>query len=436
MQKLDEDSAFTYRKRETVFPRGALAEEVEAHILHLANKRFTARGWNGVHDTDDGAMADDEDDVKSDQSSEASSSDSDMEDSSSESGDSAGPPPGPRIVPTIDDDTSAAILKPAVGDIVSKLERTLTVLHNMMATTVRTNNQDDASDGEETGLDEPFPRARSRSRSRSLSKRVKRPRPPSEAPEVDTGGETPRRSPQKKPRHASASPGRSPQKKQRHASASPAPGSTPPSPASPKPPPSERILRRRANRLNRLAPRNWRDVLGAASLADFPPAALHRAAQRCADLFGGEMDVRVLNDHLPTGDFGGLIFPGGPIKLEEVEDDGEMAEVAAMRLAARDASRAEQPSRPASRTTSRTRRSQTPASPNSRSRSRSATPHLACPYRTCPRSVDPFSRRGNLVRHVELVHGGDGAGVLGMEVDSEDEVEGGVHVDGFLRGVR
>ncbi|KAG6029363.1 hypothetical protein E4U41_000377, partial [Claviceps citrina] len=77
----------------------------------------------------------------------------------------------------------------------------------------------------------------------------------------------------------------------------------------------------------------------------------------------------------------------------------------------------------------------------SRSRSRSSAGLFLCPVQTCPRARDGFARRTNLRRHMHLVHPGrhgedddedDDTGV-GPYGDSDDEVVGAVHVDGFLR---
>lgn len=509
-QPLDEDSSFTYRKRQRVFPRDALAGEIEAGILRLANAKYRARGLDeegeegqdpagDAVDTEMRDSVEDDEDLKSETN--AGTTDSDSEHgrkpkrrsriktemstseregstSGSDDGEHRQRTPELRGVPAADDDVSSAILQPAVSDIVAKLEKTLTVLHNMMVSTVQTVDDEDDSE-DETGVDEPFPtRSRSRlSRSRSRSRRrAKRPRSDSEFPATDPESEAPMfASPQKKARYAGAEEDEDggieeaetkdaeeedeDEEGEGQAPSSPPAEHQPPKESSTAPEgqhPPERILRRRAVRLNRLAPRNWRAVFGAASLAGFPRDAILRATQRCANLFGEGAGMRSLNDHSPARDTQKNFVPGGGAseKDEGGEDGmGELGEVARMRLAARDASRIEEPegklksrspspaarstrNRARSETRSRTpapRRSHTPSGSRSRSRSRSATPHLACPYRSCPRSVEPFSRRGNLVRHIEVMHGGEG---LGMDVDSEDEVEGGVHVDGFLRQVR
>lgn len=439
VQPLDEDSPFTYRKRQTVFPRSALSEEIEGHILHLANKKFMEREraekeTSTERNSDDGEAenpASDDQNMRSRVSTEVDSTDSEMEDPRADLRVKSGQQSSEvRIVPTADDDTSSAILRPAVSDIITKLEKTLTVLHNMMVATTRTsNNNDNGNEDWETELDEP---SRSRSGARSRKRAAKRPRPPSVLSETEPDEPTPLRSPQKKPRHDSAPP--TPEGTQKDTTSIPVEGKSSPESG----PPRERVLHRRASRLNRLRPRDWHTVLGAASIAGFSKGAVHRAAQRCANLFGEGAELQILNDHSPTRDTYVSVLPGREIPVEE--DDREFAEVTRIRLAARDASRAKKPpsrSRSAnarSRSASRTGRSRTASASCSRSRSRSATPHLVCPHRTCPRSVESFSRRGNLMRHLELVHGGDEGG--GVEVDSEDEVEGGVHVDGFLRAIR
>jgi len=77
-----------------------------------------------------------------------------------------------------------------------------------------------------------------------------------------------------------------------------------------------------------------------------------------------------------------------------------------------------------------------------RRRSRSATPgaggkaaHL-CHYADCPRALEGFSKRTNLARHLQLVHGKRAAAEETDEEDSADEMEGGVHADRFLRPIK
>ncbi|KAJ4290775.1 hypothetical protein N0V88_006524 [Collariella sp. IMI 366227] len=76
---------------------------------------------------------------------------------------------------------------------------------------------------------------------------------------------------------------------------------------------------------------------------------------------------------------------------------------------------------------------ETPASRGSRS----ATPgnlHL-CSYPDCFRAVEGFTKRMNLVRHIQTMHGKRVAN-FSEDEDSYDEMEGGVHVDGFLKPIK
>ncbi|KAL2148105.1 hypothetical protein VTH82DRAFT_2222 [Thermothelomyces myriococcoides] len=73
-----------------------------------------------------------------------------------------------------------------------------------------------------------------------------------------------------------------------------------------------------------------------------------------------------------------------------------------------------------------------------RRRSRSRTPGLShlCPYPRCPRAVEGFTKRSRLRRHLQEVHGERGFQFPEDEEDSADEMEGGIHVDGFLRPIK
>ncbi|KAI2628060.1 hypothetical protein GGS26DRAFT_131713 [Hypomontagnella submonticulosa] len=205
----------------------------------------------------------------------------------------------------------------------------------------------------------------------------------------------------------------------------------------------------------RLGLRDWRDVLGAAALAGFPPAAVDRAARRCADLFGQSMTLHTLAEGPAASSSGrrpslggGKVttyIPGMPQPPLLEEDPGEPAQwQIPIRAASTAASGASDNEGSASQPLAR-----------SRSRSRAASAARGpwvCSFRDCPRAADGegFARRGNLVRHLKLVHGWTGtpsegggngttagpARVLLEEVDSEDEMNGAVHVDGFLRPIR
>jgi len=460
MQPLDEDSALTFRRMERAVPSAALAEEIEACILRVAKERFWKREEIGEDEQEEGSGSDEEG------AGEVTSEEEEM-DGNGEEGINDGAGPGRKSreataelvgVPSADDEVSSAILRPSVGDIIGKLEKTLLSLHNMMVATIQAVEDDE----EDTDAGEGRKRRTLRSLSRPRNK-GKRPRAPSEPLSITTENQDDSRhaSPQKKLKPLSSSQLRpsdtfaieeETDRTSLSPSLSPSPSPMPTqqsrdqSKSPNKPDHTEHFLQKHADRLLSLTPRDWRAVLGAASIAGFSPAVITRATQRCASLFKEEVDLTTLLDHTAQRDTKTTIRPRPDYTLSSDEDnsDDELEETIRLRLQGRELTRAQDqlphPSTPTSRQRSRTPASRrtpegvsTPRS-RSRSRSRSATPHLVCPYRTCQRSVAPFSKRSNLQRHIDKVHGGRGGEF--EEVDSEDEMEDGVHVDGFLRGVR
>ncbi|KAI1204786.1 uncharacterized protein F4807DRAFT_465288 [Annulohypoxylon truncatum] len=243
----------------------------------------------------------------------------------------------------------------------------------------------------------------------------------------------------------------------------------------------------KSSRRPRIGLRDWRDVLGAAALSGFPPAALDRAARRCADLFAQRASLVTLPE-VPASASAlsarktavGREVVYGPrmgypplLDLDEDEDGGGDGDEGGggegnggrkMRMAIRtrggslaprsvvsgdeegDEARPEE-RRTRSRSVSRTRA-------RSRPRSASAPGSFVCAVKDCPRAADGegFAWRTNLLRHLKLVHGwapptsttSGSEGLPGLageemtaeEVDSEDEMYGAVHVDGFLKPIR
>lgn len=252
--------------------------------------------------------------------------------------------------------------------------------------------------------------------------------------------------------------------------------------------------------------RDWRDILGAAALAGFPASALDRAARRCADLFGESFALHSLEEDQTTSDKrvrydrGMIMVPSDAeeegeeigfllqkqlqqrqqrasraTSIIEGEDDGRgrgrgrSTSIAPRKGGSQSPSRSPSPAdvffcvlsdcpravQPFSRRTNLVRhlrlvhkydgeydgrgRSASVASRKSRSQSRSRSASAGdvffCLISNCPRAVDPFNRRANLMRHLKLVHQYEGDD-LPVEVDSEDEMHGAVHVDGFLKPIK
>ncbi|KAG8674754.1 hypothetical protein FPOAC2_00790 [Fusarium poae] len=188
----------------------------------------------------------------------------------------------------------------------------------------------------------------------------------------------------------------------------------------------------------RLGLRDWSDVLGAAALAGFSGDVIARTARRCADLFGEGMVVRTLNEVPATQDKGttSIEYRPEPVQLsysdsdaDDESDDG--ADLVQRRVISRQASLAHSSRSPDSIHSGGRRSTRSPGPPSAtRSRSGSTGGLVFCPIPSCDRAANGFNRKHNLRRHMELVHQGQTE-----EQDSDEEVVGGVHVDGFLKPI-
>lgn len=193
--------------------------------------------------------------------------------------------------------------------------------------------------------------------------------------------------------------------------------------------------------------RDWSDVIGAAALADLPPTVVHRTAQRCANLFEQSMILnRMPETTASKGTLvdGMLISPQSPRPESMKSSDSDSDHLEPSMLQRR--IRSSQASRQTSRQTSLARdiseergrgRNADPTLPESHTRTRSNSEHSAgiflCPVPSCPRAARRFDRKRNLKRHMKLVH--PDVDDSAEEVDSGDEMQGAVHVDGFLRPI-
>ncbi|KXH26711.1 RNA polymerase I specific transcription initiation factor [Colletotrichum simmondsii] len=227
---------------------------------------------------------------------------------------------------------------------------------------------------------------------------------------------------------------------------------------------AEAKIKARETMLGNWGLRDWSDVIGAASLSGFKPDVVARAAQRCADLFGQGMEMRTLFEGPATkgpkpqmtryisGGGGGTAAPYAGASSSE-DSEKERPVVKARRFGAassRQNSLARDSIPPSDSDATGRGRSTTAAAAARRSRSASRASSVGffyCPVSGCERSLEGFGRRANLQRHVATMHpgrvgdalgsgGGGGGGSDRFDVESEDEMVGAVHVDGFLRPIR
>ncbi|KAH6692655.1 hypothetical protein F5X68DRAFT_259269 [Plectosphaerella plurivora] len=308
----DEFDDFTTRAQaDAPAPSSKLEEEVSAFILRTARARFEDRDLRHTAKKGDAAVT--KSPVKgeaatgSEQESESTSGSDSEEESESDASpvkpdfEASSPPKKEEgglgseaktqpeatemdgdYLPVVaaDDDLSYDLLRPSVRNILSRLDATLYTLHNSrLAGVTNTANEDDsASDASLAAPATPKQRPKKR-RPRSQASR-NRDMPHLEDASGDeyvddesTEGEP--SSPETR--------GRSPAQKM--------PQSRPTSGRKDRKSRSDK-----GERFGRWALRDWREVLGAASLSGFDGEAVARAAQRCADLFGEKMDLMTMEE--------------------------------------------------------------------------------------------------------------------------------------------
>ncbi|KAK1594545.1 RNA polymerase I-specific transcription initiation factor [Colletotrichum navitas] len=478
----DEDDDLTIRSRQAQLPSTALEEELTATILRQAKERFQRR--QRKYQEKEAARAQDDTgrETTGPSSPSAASSDdekdnlSDEEEAKSEPDEDAVTPKRAKTyeaVVSANDDLSADLLRPSVRHILSTLDNTLTALHNArlaglsyMTDSSASATEGDASDASSDGVSVASAVSRASSATRRKRKgapRSKAPRTPEpERPSTERRGrprkaliplpgetekemkiriarEQKKRIPyssdeeendgkdgegrRKEPEtEAETSRSRSPRKKR----------DLPPEAR------AEAKIRARELMLGSWGLRDWSDVIGAASLAGFKPEVVARAAQRCADLFGQGMEMQTLLEGPPSERLkprGTRYLPGSRRRSPSLSSsDFEVARPALRRrVLSRQGSLARDSVPPSESDATRGRGSRTPSRGRSTSRTSSAG-LFCCPVAGCQRAAEGFGRRTNLQRHVARVHPEQALEV--DDVESEDEMFGAVHVDGFLKPIR
>ncbi|KXX83168.1 hypothetical protein MMYC01_200340 [Madurella mycetomatis] len=453
----DVNERFTLRREEgrPVYAGENLEGEISATMLRCAKERFRKRNLQGQYTKGEVVLS-----IEKPEESDIDATDA-VETTEMDEVDSDAPLRTPKRrrklasptftpVPSTDDDRSYALLRSAARRIMSTLDDTLMVLHNSRVAGLANMSESSASDEDETEPDvAPKKRELSQSPPTDLSlapkkRRGGRPRKvhvpregeteqemlvrvaregkrriPSFSPIKTEPGEESKRSGGK-----SRSKSRSPVIRGSRASSRSSRASSRSSSAS-----SETY---KEKRLGRWGLRDWRDVLGAAALAGFSPAVIARATQRCSTLFREEMTIHTLpeqpeKDRIRTVRY----VPGGPLPPSS-DEDNEEDELFQLRTISRQSSVKLTVTGPPSPEPGRG------ASASSSRRSRSATPGVLqfCTYPGCPKAIEGFTKRANLVRHLRIVHGKKIAHLAENEEDSMDEMDGGVHVDGFLQPIK
>lgn len=472
----DEDEAFTFRRLEREIPSAKLEEVVSANILRFAKEKFSKRCLGETTPPSAGVkvklepLSSENESVPSEAESE---DDGDMEGTSGGQPQTKTRAPVATFKPAVatDDDVSYELIRPSARRILEKLDQTLSILHNARMASAQ-NLIDSAESSSEDAVEHDEKSHRSRRTSRASSGRA----PSHSMPHTPKagGGETTTTMKRKKSNR-----GRPPkyvqregeseqdfllrrakaQKKKQPARPDSEAGDGETTAAEDQKIPRKRRRRRTRRResmtedteywmqkkLERLNLRDWSDVMGAAALAGFSPRVVARATQRCANLFGQGMDMHTVNETAISTGINGIettrYEPGNaetPSSSESEHDEKDLdvrqarsisrqcAGVAPGRMVSSVVSDEEDEGGGSSRKHQK----------RSSSRGTTAGQHY-CPHADCPRALKGFGRPFNLKRHIKLVHGGESVEEVRMTPSvEEDDLDGGVHRDGFLQPVR
>lgn len=438
----DEDEVLTFRKSQIKAPSSQLEDVMNAAILRSAKEKFRKRQlYEPLAATHEHNVVKSES-VSSGNDSTASNEESEEAEMRSQDGEVPQNKAGEKIyTPTVaaDDDASYELIRPSTRAILSKLDQTLTVLHNARNTSYGGLTDSDSSTSDEDDLYNEATPSGHRARSRAKSRSRQTSRASSVANSLGARSRSQSQVPTASPSKSTANSGRKmssmpregeserdflrrramEQKKKRPLFSDDETTTAGEGAKSPRKsrqrrtqPRSDQSVYWLQKRVDRLDLRGWSDVMGAAALAGFDARVIERATQRCANLFGQGMDMHTISEdaRIKTRRY----LPGKVILSSGSEDENEDEQPDHQnRSVSRHPSLA--PSRPISLVSSdddeREDKNRRFASPRKRQRrSSSRGPGLDayyCHHAGCERAIRSFDRPANLRRHLQLVHGED-----------------------------
>lgn len=459
----DELEIYTLKKWEKVWPSRELEEVLTAVTMKQAKEIFLGREAEGeprdkklVHEESEIAIPIEEEeefDYNSEESGDPSpTSGQETEKRRSESSTSSQAEletkslpensiklPNPIYEPVIstDDDRSSQLLRPSIRHTLSKLDDVLIALHHARNTCHRYSRSDAGTDDEsramsvasiasEDGIKRPVGRPR---KLQPVRNEPDEPEPPSPTPsqlfrtkKTNIGrpqkvyprleGETQQEylvriaRLQKKPLPSFAPPletrSRSPSREPRKV---PAYRAT-----------EEELF---VSRNKKLGLRDWSEVMGAAALAGFDSGVIERATQRCAVLFGESMSMRTIVE-APFAESKDITTVYQPELIPDFDEESSSDNSPSSIDREVDDPEIEKEEIPQ-------QKSKVRADPR------------CCPFRACPRYKTPFRDNYSLQRHLKGVHKTtepDDFPMEDVDIPSDEEMDGGVHVDGFLRPLK
>ncbi|KAI6712486.1 hypothetical protein JHW43_004969 [Diplocarpon mali] len=338
-----------------------------------------------------------------------------------------------------DEETSRLLLRPSIRHTLSKLDEVLMALHHARKTCYRYPNSEAGTTDEESVLEsiaseQPSPSKKARGRPRKFANLPERSKPP--GPEQKTHDQAVLLNiktktlgrPTKFYEHIKGETQEAYLVRIAKLQKKPLPVFAPPTEAKPAKSPSPKRTRERssprkranseelrASRQKKLGLRDWSEVLGAAALVGFPDDVVERAARRCANLFGEGMDIRRMVEVPYTErEAGDTLVRYEPQLIPPLNDN--LHDITSSSGSDSDLESDIQPT------------------PHNSSLSRKQ--NVFCPVADCQRRKRGFVDANALKRHLETAHAIPQEETADWILPSDEEMEGAVHVDGFLRPVK
>ncbi|QSZ31059.1 hypothetical protein DSL72_000620 [Monilinia vaccinii-corymbosi] len=439
----DADEMFTLRKKEVMKLSSSLEDILTGVTLKYAKERFRKRETAEDHDehVEDG----DTDKMDVDEAQQNLSGDPQEIEGSIRSV-SEQPPINTILRPEVsaDEERSRELLRPSVRHTLSKLDDVLMALHHARKTCRQYASQTELDTDVEShsratsiagdGTDEDSPVKKPKGRPRKLKPIEKPPIMPESTPCEDSiedaelwrAKKTHRGRPKKvyeilegETQHEYLTRVARMQKKPLPAFAPPIEPSTPKrgvAPVAVSPQKSPRKLSEKP-RKHMLGLRDWSEVLGSAALVGFPPEVIARATQRCAILFGESMTMRTMVEGPAAEGNKDIITEYHPGMIPDL---GEFDDSVSSLVESE-----EELSNPESDTENAENKEYLPMK------------HKAhyCPVGQCKVSRRRFTTKAKLLRHAREYHNLSKSKLEALQVDSDEEMDGAVHNDGFLRPI-
>jgi hypothetical protein len=459
----DPDEKYTFRRGKEQMPSRVLEEVLVGTTLRFAKERFLGRetagenervGLGGNEEEIDNLGMDEIETAgqKAGEASEAAARDGNtgeipqsaqgQEELAESVIKEASEPPQPEIllkaVVSADDDRSGELLRPSIRHTLSKLDEVLMALHHARKTCRQYSQSEPNSDDETPTVEEepttPVKRPKGRPRKfANLPNRSRSQAEPIDDADLFRAKKTHRGRPQKVYERLEGESQQDYLIRIARIQKKPLPAFAPPreTPETPEPGRNGRSPARVATegekekqRQRRTRPRDWSEVLGAAALVGFPPDVIARATQRCANLFGEGMSLRTMAE-LPYSEKGDDVL--SHYRPQAMPDFGEGEAIES---------------------------SESVDSGNSSSESRDRREHKArskhriqlgqaplrqtcfCPIPDCPRKTRGFNGVGKLKKHLQGGHQIPKDELDEYILPSDEEMDGAVHVDGFLKPLK